>query len=206
MRSVAALLKADLYRYAGKTDAKSFWKHFLFTPGYKYTVVMRSCGYLRTRKFMAFGLYPLAKWWLLRCRYKYGIAIPEYTVIGPGLFINRFGGIYVNGDAVIGANANLTHGAMLGQVNRGERAGSPILGDRIFVGAGAKIIGRIHLGDGCAVGANAVVTKDVPENGVVGGIPAKLISEAGSEGYINRLVPDTLMQRCREVRSSLSLP
>src|SRR3546814_15068748 len=84
---------------------------------------MRSCGYLRTRKFMAFGLYPLAKWWLLRCRYKYGIAIPEYTVIGPGLFINRFGGIYVNGDAVIGANANLTHGAMLGQVNRGERAG-----------------------------------------------------------------------------------
>src|SRR3546814_8262351 len=74
-------------RYAGKTDAKSFWKHFLFTPGYKYTVVMRSCGYLRTRKFMAFGLYPLAKWWLLRCRYKYGIAIPEYTVIGPGLFI-----------------------------------------------------------------------------------------------------------------------
>src|SRR3546814_10220147 len=67
-------------RYAGKTDAKSFWKHFLFTPGYKYTVVMRSCGYLRTRKFMAFGLYPLAKWWLLRCRYKYGIAIPEYNV------------------------------------------------------------------------------------------------------------------------------
>src|SRR3546814_7317915 len=128
---------------------------------------------------MAFGLYPLANWWLLRCRYKYGIAIPEYTVIGPGLFINRFGGIYVNGDAVIGANANLTHGAMLGQVNRGERAGSPILGDRIFVGAGAKIIGRIHLGDGCAVGANAVVIKDVPENGVVGGIPAKLISEIG---------------------------
>src|SRR3546814_13931504 len=70
-------------------------------------------------------------WWLLRCRYKYVIAIPEYTVIGPGLFINRFGGIYVNGDAVIGAYANLTHGAMLGQVNRGERAGSPILGDRL---------------------------------------------------------------------------
>src|SRR3546814_1072934 len=40
LRSVAALLKADLYRYAGKTDAKSFWKHFLFTPGYKYTVVI----------------------------------------------------------------------------------------------------------------------------------------------------------------------
>src|SRR3546814_18841179 len=93
---------------------------------------MRSCGYLRTRKFMAFGLYPLAKWWLLRCRYKYGIAIPEYTVIGPGLFIHRFGGIYVKGDEVIGANANLTHGAMLGKVNRGERADYHLLGARHF--------------------------------------------------------------------------
>src|SRR3546814_17961217 len=112
--------------------------------------------------------------------------LPEYTVMGPGLVINRFGGIYVNGDAVIGANANLTHGSMLGQVNRGERAGSPILGDRIFVGAGATILGRLYLGDGCAVGANAVVTKDVPEHGVVGGIRAKLLSEAGSEGDLDR--------------------
>src|SRR3546814_19493389 len=118
---------------------------------------MRSCGYLRTRKFMAFGLYPLAKWWLLRCRYKYGLAITEYTVIGPGLFINRFGGIYVKGDAVIGANAILTHGAMLGQVNSGDRAGSPILGGRIVVGAGATIIGRLHRDACCAVGDHAVL-------------------------------------------------
>lgn len=196
LRSLVALLQADLYRYAGRVDALSFWRHFLFTPGYKYTVIMRGCGYLRTRRFKAFGLYPLFKLWLLRCRYKYGIAIPEYTVVGPGLFINRFGGIYVNGDAVIGANANLTHGTMLGQSNRGERAGSPILGDRVFLAAGCKVIGRVHLGDDCAVGANAVVTKDVPERGVVGGIPARLLSSAGSDGYINRLVPDWLMQRC----------
>lgn len=193
---LVALLQADLYRYAGRIDAKSFWKHFLFTPGYKYTVLMRSCGYLRTWRFQAFGLYPLSKWLLLRCRYKYGIAIPEYTVIGPGLFINRFGGIYVGGDCVLGANVNLTHGILLGQANRGPRAGLPVVGDRAFIGAGAKIIGHIHLGDDCAIGANAVVTKDVPEKGVVGGIPAKLISTAGSDGYINRLVPEPLMQRC----------
>ena len=122
LRSLVALLQADLYRYEGKVNAGSFWRHFLFTPGYKYTVVMRTCGYLRTRRFQAFGLYPLSKLWLLRLRYKFGFAIPEYTVIGPGLFINRFGGIYINGDAVVGANANLTHGIMLGQSNRGERA------------------------------------------------------------------------------------
>lgn len=193
---LAALLRADLYRYEGRVSAGAFWRHFLFTPGYKYTVVMRTTGYLRTLPFMSLGLYPLFKWWLLRCRYKYGIAIPEYTLIGPGLFINRFGGIYINGDAVIGANANLTHGIMLGQANRGDRAGSPILGDRVFLGAGAKVIGRIHLGDDCAVGANAVVTKDVPEKGVVGGIPAKLLSTGGSEGYVNRLVPEAMMKAC----------
>ncbi|MEJ2409317.1 MAG: DapH/DapD/GlmU-related protein [Novosphingobium sp.] len=196
LAQLRALLRADLHRYSGRADARTFWRHFLFTPGFKYTVLMRSCGYLRIRPFKAFGLYPLSKLLLLRCRYKYGIAIPEYTVIGPGLFINRFGGIYVNGDTIIGANANLTHGTMLGQANRGARAGSPSLGDRVFIGAGAKIIGRIHLGNDCAVGANAVVTKDVPEMGVVGGIPAKLISQAGSGGYVNKLVPDDLLRRC----------
>lgn len=191
-----ALLQADLYRYEGRIDAKSFWRQFLFTPGYKYTVLMRTCGYLRTRRFKAFGLYPLSKWLLLRARYKYGIAIPEYTEIGPGLFINRFGGIYINGDAIIGANANLTHGTMLGQANRGRRAGSPVLGDCVFVGAGAKIIGHVHLGDNCAIGANAVVTKDVPEKGVIGGNPGQLISHSGSDGYVNRLVPEDLLRRC----------
>jgi serine O-acetyltransferase len=196
-RHLRLLLQADLYRYEGRIGAGAFWRHFLFTPGYKYTVIMRSCGYLRTRPFKAFGLYLIAKWQLLRCRYKFGIAIPEYTVIGPGLFINRFGGIYINGDAIIGSNVNLTHGTMLGQANRGANAGSPVLGSRVFVGAGAKIIGRIYLGDDSAVGANAVVTKDVPEKGVVGGIPARLISESGSDGYMNRLVPDELLDRCR---------
>jgi serine O-acetyltransferase len=181
------LLKADLFRYDGKVSAKSFWRHFLFTPGYKYTVWMRTCGYLKVQGWAKWTLYPLVKYILLRCRYKYGIVIPEYTVVGPGLFINRFGGIYVNGDAIIGSNVNFTHGIMLGQQNRGPLAGSPIVGDRVFIAAGAKIIGRVKLGDGSVVGANAVVTKDVPENAVVGGIPAKVLSLKGSEGYINRL-------------------
>ncbi|SEN60490.1 serine O-acetyltransferase [Sphingomonas gellani] len=195
-RSLRAVLVADLYRYAGRTDMRSFLKHYAFTPGYKYTVIMRTCGYLRTKPAMALGLYPLFKLLLLRARYKYGIAIPEYTVIGPGFFINRFGGIYVNGDVVIGRNVNYTHGAMLGQLNRGPRAGNPVLGDRVLIASGAKIIGRIRIGHDCSIGANAVVTKDVPDTGVVGGVPAKLLSMGGSEGYINRQVPEALMRRC----------
>jgi serine O-acetyltransferase len=183
------LLRADLHRYAGKVGFGSFVRHFMWTPGYKYTVWMRTCGYLRVQRWSRWTLYLLVKWILLRCRYKYGIVIPEYTVIGPGLFINRFGGIYVNGDAIIGSNVNFTHGIMLGQQNRGPLMGSPIVGDRVFIAAGAKIIGRIKLGNGCVIGANAVVTKDVPENAVVGGIPAKVLSLKGSEGYINKQAP-----------------
>ncbi|MGN6620911.1 MAG: serine O-acetyltransferase [Sphingomonas sp.] len=187
-RDVRALILSDLYRYAGDVRFISFAKHFLFTPGFKYSATMRWCGFLAVRRVTKYSLYPLFKALLLRYRYKYGIAIPEYTRIGPGLFINRFGGVMVNGDAIIGANCNITHGSMLGQLNRGARAGSPVVGDDVFLAAGCKVIGHIRIGDRAAVGANAVVTKDVPDDGVVGGIPAKLISTAGSQGYINRRV------------------
>ena len=63
-------------------------------------------------------------------------------VIGPGLFINRFGGIYFHGDAIIGSNVNVTHGVVLGYMNRGPKKGSPTIGNEVFLGSGAKIIGK----------------------------------------------------------------
>jgi serine O-acetyltransferase len=199
LRRTLLLIQADLYRYAGRIGAGAFLRHYLFTPGFKYTTVMRLCGYARGGRLTKWTLYPPLKLLLLRHRYKYGIAIPEYTRIGPGLFINRFGGVMVNGDAIIGANCNLTHGSMLGQLNRGPREGSPILGDEVFLAAGSKVIGRVRIGDRAAVGANAVVTKDVPDDAVVGGIPARIISTDGSAGYINRRVSPDLGRGIRPV-------
>lgn len=191
-----ALLAADLYRYAGRIGFKPFCRHYLFTPGYKYTVLMRTCGWLKLKPLKGYGLYPFAKWMLLRARYKFGFAIPEYMEIGPGLFLNRFGGFYFHGDTVIGANVNITHGVVLGYMNRGARQGAPVIGDRTFLGSGAKIIGGIRIGEEAAVGANAVVTRDVPPRGVVGGIPAKLLSDQGSDGYINRPAPPAMLTAC----------
>ena len=110
--------------------------------------------------------------------------------------LNRVGGFYFHGDAVLGSNVNITHGVVLGYMNRGSRRGAPVIGDRSFLGSGAKVIGGIAVGAEAAIGANAVVTKDVPERGVVGGIPAKLLSDQGSDGYINRLAPPELLAAC----------
>lgn len=181
---------------------RSFMRHYFFTPGFKYSVVMRLSGCMKQRPVMRYALYPFFKLLLLRFRYKYGIAIPEYTKIGPGFFINRFGNIMVNGDAIIGANCNITHGAMLGQMNRGAKQGSPILGDDVFLAAGCKVIGRIHIGNRAAVGANAVVTKDVADDAAVGGIPAKTLSMKGSEGYINRRVDTNYDTGFRPIETS----
>ncbi|SEM73605.1 serine O-acetyltransferase [Sphingomonas gellani] len=187
-RQLRTLLAEDLFRYSGRVSAAQALKHYLFTPGFKYTVWMRSTGYLKTGKVTKMALYPLFKLILLRLRYKYGLAIPENTVIGGGLFINRFGGIYIHNDAIIGRNCNITPGVLLGQINRGSKAGAPTLGDRVFLGSGAKVVGRVTVGDDAAIGVNALVTSDVPPNAVMAAPQATMISERGSGAYINRQV------------------
>jgi len=188
-------LAADLFRYEGGVSTKAFFKHFLFTPGFNYTVWLRACVWAKSARSLGKIVFPFLKWRLLHSRYKYGIAIAERTTVGPGLFINRFGGIYVHHEVVIGCNVNITHGTMLGYMNRGAREGSPIIGNEVFFGSGAKVIGKVRVGDNAAIGVNAVVTKDVPDNGVAVGLPAKVIGTDGSEGYINRKASPGMIAR-----------
>lgn len=181
-------LAADLYRYQGSAGLKPFLRHYFFTPGYTYTVWMRLTGYLRLKGWAKFGIYQLSKLYLLKLRYDYGIAIPYYTKIGPGLMINRFGGIYVGGDCVIGPNVNITAGVLLGYTNRGKRRGCPRIGSNVFLGNSAKVVGNVSIGDGCVIGVNALVIDDLPENSVVAAPVGTVVSSRGSAGYINRTV------------------
>lgn len=92
----------------------------------------------------------------------------------------------MNSNVVIGKNCNISHLVTLGVSNRGTRKGVPTIGDNVYIGPGAKIIGNIIVGNHAAIGANCVVTKDVPDNAVVVGVPGKVISLDGSVGYINK--------------------
>lgn len=99
-----------------------------------------------------------------------GVYIPTSTQIGPGLLISHFGPIIINGNAVIGEDFTLQPSTTIAF----HDGGTPSFGDRVFVGPGARILGGIHIGDEALIGANAVVTKDVPAGHVALGPPATI--------------------------------
>jgi len=178
------LTRADLYRYAGSARLRDHLFHYCFSLGYRYTWWLRLCAYLRSRKLLRL-FFPLA--WLINHhqQIRFGIGISYKTSIGPGLYIGHEGGIVVSEYAVIGRNCNLSHQVTIGVSRRGARAGVPTIGDNVYIGPGAKIFGALSIGENAAVGANCVVTRDVPASGVVVGIPGQVISYEGSTGYIN---------------------
>ncbi len=112
-----------------------------------------------------------------------GCSISVQARIGRGLYINHFGSIFV-GAVEMGENCNLSHEVTIGVGGRGERKGLPTIGDRVYIAAGAKLIGSIHIGDDVAIGANAVVTRSLPDCAVAAGVPAQVISHQGSFDFV----------------------
>lgn len=144
------------------------------------------------QRLLRFGEYyegrrdPLGRFWfgLLRVRLRVmgerlGFEIPR-GVFGPGLSIAHHGTITVNGEAVVGHNCRIDTQTTIGDV-RGE---APRIGDNVYIGSGARILGGVTIGDEVAIGANAVVIEDVPDRVTVGGIPARVISQRGSRGVL----------------------
>src|ERR1700755_3045307 len=90
-----------------------------------------------------------------------GIELPGETTLGRRFRIDHFGGIIISGDAVFGDDCVIRNGVTVGLKHTGQR-GAPVIGDRADIGAGAKVLGAIRVGDDVAIGANAVVITDVP--------------------------------------------
>lgn len=103
------------------------------------------------------------------------IQIPYSTSIGQGFVIKHYGTIVIAPQARIGNNVTILQGVTIGKSHIGDRTGWPTIKDDCIIFAGAKIIGNITIGQGCVVGANAVVIKDVPDNSIVAGVPANVV-------------------------------
>lgn len=108
-----------------------------------------------------------------------GISLSTQARIGSGLYINHFGSIFV-GASIIGENCNLSHEVTIGVAGRGDKRGLPVVGDRVYFGAGAKVVGKVTIGNDVAIGANAVVTHDLSDCAVAVGAPARVVSYKGS--------------------------
>ena len=184
-REYRFLVLSDLYRMTGRMDTSAFLAQVLRGIAFKYTFWMRTCRFTARHPLHRLFCYRVARVMLNHYTFKFGISIPPETEIGSGFYIGHFGGIVVNERSVIGKNCNISHGVTLGEANRGRNKGCPVIGDNVYIGPGAKIVGAVRVGNNVAIGANCVVTKDVPDGAVVVGIPGKVISQEGSTGYVN---------------------
>ncbi len=125
-------------------------------------------------------------------RFVTGIEIHPAAKLGPGLFIDHGMGVVIGETAEIGADVTMYHGVTLGGTSLERTKRHPTIGDRVTLGAGAKILGPITIGADSRVGANAVVVRPVPPSSVVVGVPGQVIARRRPDGSSDRdtLEPD----------------
>jgi len=120
----------------------------------------------------------LARWISQLTRSITGIEIHPGATIGKGFFIDHGMGVVIGETAEIGDGVTLYHGVTLGGTSLEKGKRHPTIGDRVVIGAGAKVLGAITIGEDSRIGANAVVVKTVPANSVVVGIPGQVIERS----------------------------
>lgn len=156
---------------------------YMTSGAFKVMFWFRIGSWISTKRGIFSKLFSvLIQIWYKHVQYLAGTWIPLNTTIGRGCFLTHTNGIVIVKNAIIGKHVwifqQVTIGAAYGK-------GSPNIGDHSILFSGAKIIGNVKIGNNVIVGANCVVTKDIPNNAVVVGIPARIINFNGE--YISRM-------------------
>lgn len=166
-RSALAADLARAYRYASGSRARRI-AVCLRSPGVHAVAAYRFGRWLLERpRWLRLPLEPFYVILDLLVHVAWGIEISRRARIAGGLYIAHAGGLVVAKGAVIGANCNLSHDVTIGIAGSGDRCGVPTIGDDVYIAPGAKVFGRIRIGDNVKIGANTVVHRDVPSNAVV---------------------------------------
>lgn len=127
-------------------------------------------------------------------RFITGIEIHPGAKIGKGLFIDHGMGVVIGETAEVGDNVTLYHGVTLGGTGKEKGKRHPTLGNNIFVGTGAKILGPIYIGNNSKIGANSVVLKNVPNDSTVVGIPGKIVKRKAVP--LIQIKEDDMQEKC----------
>lgn len=166
------LLSSDLKRYDSKKNLPSFQKYYRKAQSSK-------CFFTRFLYRIIFALKKRKN--LIELNYK--------TKIGEGLYIGHPYCITINSEAIIGKNCNIHKGVTIGMENRGKRKGTPIIGDKVWIGINTTIVGKINIGDDVLIAPNTFVNQDIPSHSVVFGNPCIIKhKDDATKDYINRIV------------------
>ena len=156
-------IRADLRSHAGDWGAQGFWVMVVYRFGrWRYRVRPTLL-----RKALSLLYRVLYKWVQVLA----GVELPCEVEVGRNFVIDHFGGIVISGYARFGDNCRIRTGVVVG-LSRVDDPCAPVIGNNVDIGAGAKLLGRITIGDNVVVGANAVVLRDVPSNCIAVGVPA----------------------------------
>jgi serine O-acetyltransferase len=173
-RSLLATLRCDIQSIFDRDPAaRSLLEVLVCYPG-----LHAVWGYRISHWFWAHNLKLLGRWGSHITRFLTGIEIHPGAVIGPGFFIDHGMGVVIGETAEIGSDVTLYHGVTLGGTSLSKGKRHPTIGDRVVIGAGAKVLGAIYVGDDTRIGANAVVVKSVPANAVVVGVPGQNVARS----------------------------
>ncbi len=164
------MLKKDLERYYNMKKGSKIKRVISCyrTPAVHAIVIFRFGQWLHGQNFMVkLLLLPIYYMQNHRMTARWGISIERTTKIGEGFYIGHYGGIFVSADAKIGKNVNISQDVTIGVAGKGENRGCPTIGDNVYIAPGAKIFGKIKVGNDVKIGANAVVYKDIPDGATV---------------------------------------
>ena len=164
------LFKGDMQRYVSQRGFnKKFHYYFRKCQTTKNPILAKWSGY-------KFG----------QIKAKRGLEIPKNIKIGKGLYLGHAYNITMNQEAIIGENCNIHKGVVIGQENRGSRKGTPTIGNRVWIGINAIVIGKITIGDDVLIAPGSFVNCDIPSHSVVFGNPCVIKHrDNATEGYIN---------------------
>jgi len=168
-------LKEDIKKWRIKSFKTLFYtcteQSFWATVFYRFRRMMR---FIKTPlisivfRIINFLLFKFTEFFL-------GVTIRSETEIGPGLYIGHAGIIRIHPKVKAGKNLSIGQLVTIGELGPGHGDKVPTIGDNVYIGVGAKVLGEIKIGNNVKIGANAVVVKDVPDNATVVGVPAKVV-------------------------------
>lgn len=172
-------IKSDLCRYTDSSSFNTLLRQFLLNRSFKYSF------WLRLAKHPNLPLRLFARLMHRRLSGRYLIQIPVTTQIGFGLYLGHHMCIVVNETAILGNNVNLSQFTTIGAIE--GRAAE--IGDNVYIGPGVCVVENVKIGNNATVGAGSVVTRDVPENATVAGVPAAILHFDRPGRYVNQRWP-----------------